>query len=79
VQGTDGIVRFCLREPSGGGCVGNHPHFLCRKCGRMICLPGQSLPYVEVSEGTVVEGKQLLVFGLCSRCAQMGFSRAPGP
>jgi Fur family ferric uptake transcriptional regulator/Fur family zinc uptake transcriptional regulator len=70
VQGTDGILRFCLREPSDGGCLGNHPHFLCRKCGRMSCLSGQSLPYVEVPEGTVVEGKQLLVFGLCSRCAK---------
>jgi Fur family ferric uptake transcriptional regulator/Fur family zinc uptake transcriptional regulator len=69
VQGTDGTVRFCLHEPSLGGCFGNHPHFLCRGCGRMSCLSEQSLPYVEVPAGTIVEGKQLLIFGLCPRCA----------
>ena len=73
VQGTDGVLRFCLHEPSGVGCRGNHPHFLCRKCGRMSCLFGQPLPYVEVPQGAVVEGKQLLAFGLCPRCAQSIF------
>jgi Fur family ferric uptake transcriptional regulator/Fur family zinc uptake transcriptional regulator len=70
VQGTDGVVRFCMHEPSQEGCLGNHPHFLCRKCGRMSCLSEQQLPYVDVPAGTLVEGKQLLVFGLCPRCAQ---------
>jgi Fur family ferric uptake transcriptional regulator/Fur family zinc uptake transcriptional regulator len=70
VQGTDGILRFCLSEPSREGCLGNHPHFLCRKCGRMVCLSDQPLPYVEVPAETVVEGKQLLIFGLCPRCAE---------
>jgi Fur family ferric uptake transcriptional regulator/Fur family zinc uptake transcriptional regulator len=71
VQGTDGVVRFCLHEPSREGCLGNHPHFLCRRCGRMSCLSGQPLPYVEVPAGTLVEGKQLLIFGLCPRCADL--------
>jgi Fur family ferric uptake transcriptional regulator/Fur family zinc uptake transcriptional regulator len=71
VQGTDGAVRFCLHESAREGCLGNHPHFLCRRCGRMTCLSGQPLPYVEVPAGTLVEGKQLLVFGLCPRCAAL--------
>ena len=69
VQGMDGVVRFCLHEFSREGCLGNHPHFLCRRCGRMSCLSDQPLPYVEVPEGTLVEGKQLLIFGLCPQCA----------
>jgi Fur family ferric uptake transcriptional regulator/Fur family zinc uptake transcriptional regulator len=69
VQGTDGVIRFCLHESSRGGCVGNHPHFLCRRCGRMSCLSDQPLPYVEVPAGTIVEGKQFLIFGLCPQCA----------
>ncbi|GHS94789.1 transcriptional regulator [Synergistales bacterium] len=70
VQGTDGTVRFrLLRASSGDGCLGNHPHFLCRKCGRMSCLLEQPLPRVDVPAGSVVEGKQLLVFGLCGDCA----------
>jgi Fur family ferric uptake transcriptional regulator/Fur family zinc uptake transcriptional regulator len=69
VQGTDGTVRFRLHARTGSGCRGDHPHFLCRKCGRMSCLLGQSMPRVDVPDGFVVEGKQLLVFGLCSGCA----------
>lgn len=69
VHGTDGIARFCLHEPSREGCLGNHPHFLCRRCGRMSCLSDQPLPYVQVPAGTLVEGKQLLIFGLCPQCA----------
>jgi Fur family ferric uptake transcriptional regulator/Fur family zinc uptake transcriptional regulator len=69
IREADGIVRFVLCDPCRGGCLGSHPHFLCRKCGCMFCLPGQPLPHVEVPTGTVLEGKQLLVFGLCPRCA----------
>jgi Fur family ferric uptake transcriptional regulator/Fur family zinc uptake transcriptional regulator len=69
VLGTDGAARFCLHESSREGCLGNHPHFLCRGCGRMICLSEQPLPYVKVPAGAIVEGKQLLVFGICARCA----------
>jgi Fur family ferric uptake transcriptional regulator/Fur family zinc uptake transcriptional regulator len=68
IQGTDGTARFCVHDPPCGGCPGNHPHFLCRSCGRMLCLSEQSLPHVEVPEGAIVEGKQLLVFGLCPLC-----------
>ena len=68
IQGTDGTVRFCLHEPFHAGCPGNHPHFLCRTCGRMSCLSEQPLPRVEVPEGTLIEGKQLLLFGVCAEC-----------
>ncbi|MDR1874116.1 MAG: transcriptional repressor [Synergistaceae bacterium] len=70
VQGTDGTVRFCLHEPFQPGCPGNHPHFLCRLCGRMICLADQMLPHVDVPEGTTVEGKQMLLFGVCPACRE---------
>ncbi len=69
VQGTDGAWRFCFHAPERPGCPGDHPHFLCRRCGRMTCLHGQTLPWVAVPEGTVVEGKQLVVHGLCAGCA----------
>ena len=69
VQGINGPVQFCLHQPFLDGCPGNHPHFLCRECGRMICLHGQPLPRVEVPENSVIEGKQMLIFGLCPRCA----------
>lgn len=68
VHGTDGATRFCVHAPSHQGCPGNHPHFLCRVCGRMSCLPDQPIGRIEVPEGTVVEGKQLLLFGICPGC-----------
>ena len=70
ILGTDGTLRFCLHDPFRPGCPGDHPHFLCRTCGRMTCLPGQALPHVEVPEGTAVDGKQLLIFGRCSQCKE---------
>ena len=69
IQGTDGTVRFCLHNSSLDRCPGNHPHFLCRECGRMLCLHEQPLPRVEVPEGTIIEGKQMLIFGLCPQCS----------
>ena len=70
IRGTDGTAWFCLQKPSIDRCPGNHPHFLCRECGRMICLHEQLLPRVEIPEGTIIEGKQFLIFGLCPQCAQ---------
>lgn len=70
VQGVDGKWRFCAHDPNIAGCPGNHPHFLCLRCGKMICLLGQTIPYVEVPEGVKVEGKQLVVYGLCPDCCR---------
>lgn len=68
VQGVDGAWRYCAHPLKHPGCPGDHPHFLCLKCGRMICLEGQTLPYVNVPEGFHVEGKQLVVYGTCPEC-----------
>lgn len=68
VQGLDGVWRFCSHDPESKGCPGDHPHFLCLHCGKMICLTGQRLPRVEVPDGMTVEGKQLVVYGCCSEC-----------
>lgn len=70
VQGLDGAWRFCAHDITAAGCPGNHPHFLCIYCGRMTCLPGQSLQRVEVPDGIEVEGKQLVVYGRCTGCSR---------
>lgn len=70
VQGTDGVWRFCAHGSEQDGCPGNHPHFVCNKCKRMICLLGQRMPFVEVPEGTAVKAKQLVVYGYCPECAE---------
>jgi Fur family ferric uptake transcriptional regulator/Fur family zinc uptake transcriptional regulator len=70
VEGVDGSWRFCAHSPDTPGCPGNHPHFLCLSCGTMICLTAQRLPRVEVPPGSVVQGKQLVVYGRCGPCAR---------
>jgi len=70
VQGLDGAWRFCAHPPAKHGCPGNHPHFLCRECGRMICLTKQKLSWVEVPADVEVKGKQLVIYGFCSSCAR---------
>jgi Fur family ferric uptake transcriptional regulator/Fur family zinc uptake transcriptional regulator len=69
VQDKDGVWRFCAHGSREQGCPGNHPHFLCMRCGEMRCLTAQSLPWVETSAGEQVVGKQLVVYGLCAGCA----------
>jgi Fur family ferric uptake transcriptional regulator/Fur family zinc uptake transcriptional regulator len=68
VQGVDGTWRYCAHPLRKPGCPGDHPHFLCLECGRMICLEDQALPFVKVPEGFQVDGKQLVVYGLCPDC-----------
>ena len=69
ILGTDGAWHYCAHIIEGKKCPGNHPHFLCLACGRMICLSDQALPTVQVPEGCVVEGKQLLAYGHCPSCS----------
>lgn len=68
VRGVDGTWRYSAHTPERSGCPGNHPHFFCLHCGRMFCLPGQSLPRVRVPSNAVVQGKQLVVYGTCGEC-----------
>jgi Fur family transcriptional regulator, ferric uptake regulator len=69
VRGTDGTLRFGTNPAQTPGCPGGHPHFLCVECGGMTCLPDQVLPDVRVPRGALVQGKQLVVYGVCARCA----------
>ena len=69
VQDLEGAWRFCAHARLGKGCPGGHAHFHCTRCGRMRCLTDQALPWISVSEGAEVTGKQLVVYGLCPACA----------
>ncbi len=69
VQGSDGAWRFCAHRIDEQRCPGGHPHFMCERCGLMICLPG-ALPWVQLPEGFSVKEKQLLLSGLCLDCQE---------
>ena len=72
IQGIDGVWRFRGHSARSGKCGGDHIHFLCLVCGRMSCLPEQSLPWVKEPDGAEVFGKQLVVYGRCETCKSRG-------
>lgn len=72
VLGSDGAWRYCALQGEENRCPGNHAHFLCLCCGRMICLEDQPIPTVTLPKGFTVEGKQLLAYGRCSDCPPQG-------
>jgi Fur family ferric uptake transcriptional regulator/Fur family zinc uptake transcriptional regulator len=74
VLGADSVWRYCAHPPEKTGCPGNHAHFLCLACGEMLCLRDQQIPVVRLPDGYVVEGKQLLAYGLCPDCSSSGKS-----
>ena len=48
-----------------------HPHFICRSCNRVFDLPAaMQLPPVNVPEGFVVTGGEIVYSGTCAQCAQ---------
>lgn len=75
IRAPDGTSLFCA-NPRMPGCPGGHAHFQCLECRRTLCLLDQPLPRVVLSRGYRVQGKQLMVFGLCPGCARRD-SRAP--
>jgi Fur family ferric uptake transcriptional regulator len=50
-----------------------HPHFSCRKCGKMECLSDVKLPrWNRLKPGRVVENQEIYLHGLCASCRQEG-------
>jgi Fur family ferric uptake transcriptional regulator len=53
--------------PAGG----EHPHFICRACGRVFNLSASmQLPPVDVPKGFVVTGGEIVYSGTCAECAK---------
>ena len=46
-----------------------HPHFTCRRCGRIRCLEGVAIPGVSL-EGHRIEAQAMYLWVLCPECLQ---------
>ncbi len=47
-----------------------HPHFSCRKCGKIECLSGVKLPrWNRARTGRVIENQEIYLHGLCAECS----------
>ena len=47
----------------------NHVHFKCNNCGQIECLDDKSIPKVTLPEGYQIETVNMIVDGLCVKCA----------
>lgn len=48
-----------------------HPHFICRICDRVFDLPAaMQLPPIEVPEGFLVTGGEIVYSGTCAECSK---------
>jgi Fur family transcriptional regulator, ferric uptake regulator len=50
-----------------------HPHFSCRKCGRVECLSDMKLPvWGKPKNGYRIENQEIYLHGLCVQCSAAG-------
>ncbi len=47
----------------------NHMHFKCNNCGQIECLDDKTVPEVTLPTGYQIEGVNLIVDGICVKCA----------
>ena len=69
VESGDRIWRFAI---CGCGTRGHcHPHFICKKCGKVECLSSYKLPDLgEIQPGYVVEEQEVYMRGCCEGCSR---------
>jgi len=61
----DHVWRFELKGEADAAHGKDHMHFVCRDCGTVSCLPGDSVPMTPLAVGRVEE---VLLKGLCNDC-----------
>lgn len=47
----------------------NHIHFKCNNCGQIECLDDKTVPIVTVPNGYQIEAVNMIVDGVCAKCA----------
>lgn len=66
----DDVKRFELRRDEAAEPAGEHPHFLCVDCGKIVCLPTQAfkIDRGQFPSKTVAAITQVVVRGHCEAC-----------
>lgn len=66
----DDVKRFELRREETAAEAGEHPHFLCIDCGKIVCLPKQAfkIDRRQFPTETVAAITQVVVRGHCEAC-----------
>jgi Fur family ferric uptake transcriptional regulator len=71
IPGLDGIARYALCHD---GCEegqhhDNHVHFVCTKCGTTQCIDHVTIPSVSLPKGYQPSQMEMVITGVCDRCA----------
>lgn len=64
VSGADRVWRFGIAREAHG----EHPHFQCNQCGKVLCLAETPMRGVAVPKGFRPQAVELTVKGLCADC-----------
>ena len=66
----DDVKRFELRREETAEEAGEHPHFLCVDCGKIICLPTEAfkIDRRQFPSKSVGDITQVVVRGHCQTC-----------
>jgi len=59
----------CLEECDGHEHHDLHVHFYCASCKETFCLPNSKIPDVMLPDGFISTEMNLVVKGVCDRCA----------
>jgi Fur family ferric uptake transcriptional regulator len=63
-----GLIRY---EATLGALARTHPHFVCKHCGKIECMPSVhvTLPIDETGWSSAVRCAQVQLVGVCPSCA----------
>ncbi|MEM6362216.1 MAG: transcriptional repressor [Bacteroidota bacterium] len=48
--------------------LSTHPHFRCKECGKIVCLPSLPRSYLQKLEQYKIDEMYFLMEGICSEC-----------
>ncbi|RYZ00207.1 MAG: transcriptional repressor [Chitinophagaceae bacterium] len=67
---ADNSVLYALCKDCGDGHHhDDHVHFICSQCGKTYCLDSVVSPRISLPEGYRAENVQVLINGVCKKCA----------
>lgn len=72
IPSSDNAVRYalCKNDCTEGHHHDDHVHFICEKCGTVICLSDIHIPTLKLPQGFQVHDCQMVVNGICRDCGK---------
>lgn len=64
------LYALCKDNCTEGHHHDNHVHFVCRQCGKTICLENVTVPEVKLPKGYATTNIEMVVNGICRDCRQ---------